>query len=264
MNFFRTIVHSIYSPQFYSEIPKKSLKGVLGYFFLLILLLTIIQTATVAKSILYDTSKNIKMMVDEVINQYPKELEIKVSKGLVTTNVTEPYFLKNLIVIDTKNPYSVSQFHDYKTSVWVTKDSVFYKDTGSLQIKSLDLSQLGNFILNKTTLDSLVSKYSPYLEFIGPILFVFAILGFFMLYTFRLVYLLLMALLILLLSSLFKWGLNYSSSYKVGLYALTLAFLVEILVGVTQSYTHFLGFSFMFTLITLAAVIVNMLYANKS
>lgn len=273
MKFFKTILNSIYSPQFYSEILQANLHKALGYFFLLILLLTIVQTATVIKPIFYDTSKNIKLVVNEVVNQYPKELEIKVNKGQVTTNVTEPYFIpfpegsngfKDLIVIDTKTPYSAAQFNAYQSVVWVTKDSIFYKDHNSLQTKSLDVSQLGNFTLNKETLDSLVSQYSPYLNFIGPILLIFAILGFFMLYTLRLVYLLLLALLIWLLSIIFKWNLNYSSSYKVGLYGMTFAFLLEILVGVTQIYTHFSGFPFMFTLITLATVTVNMLHANKS
>lgn len=273
MNFLRNILNSIYSSGFYSKVPQTSLKKALGYFFLLILLLTIVQAATVIKPIFYDTAKNIKQMVDEAVNQYPQELEIEVNKGQVATNVTEPYFIpfsegsnrfKNLIVIDTKTPYSATQFNVYQSVIWVTKDSIFYKDHNSLQTRSLDVSQLGNFTLNKQLLNNLVAQFSPWIKFIGPILFVFTILGFFMLYSFRLIYLLLLALLIWLLSTIFKWSLNYSSSYKVGLYAMTLGFLVEILVGVTQIYTHFSGFPFMFTLITLASVTVNMLHANKN
>lgn len=268
MNFFRTILHSIYSPLFYADIPSKSLKSALGYFVLLILLLTIVQTATVIKPIFYDTSKNIKLVVDEVVNQYPKELEIKVSGGQVTTNVTEPYFIpfsegsnrfKNLIVIDTKTPYSATQFNAYQSVVWVTKDSIFYKDNNSLQTRSLDVSQLGDFTLNKQLLNNLVDQFSPWIKFIGPILFVFAILGFFILYSFRLVHLLLLALVIWLLSTIFKWSLNYSSSYKVGLYAMTLAFLVEILAGILKLPT----FSFMFTLLTFIIVLVNILQAKR-
>lgn len=269
MNFFRTILHSIYLPSFYADIPSKSLKSALGYFVLLILLLTIIQSATVAKPLLSDAQTNIQNIVNEVVSQYPDELEITVKNGTALTNVEEPYFItlpnsagsdiKNLIVIDTKTPYSVSGFNKYQALVWLTRDSVFLKDQNSFQVRSIILSQLGDFQLNKQTLSSLVDQLSPWLKFIGPLLFIFAILGFFMLYSFRLVYLLLLALVIWLLSTIFKWSLNYSSSYKVGLYALTLAFLVEILTGIIKLPT----FSFMFTIVTIIVVLVNMFQAKR-
>lgn len=269
VNFFRNVLNSIYSPTFYAEIPSKGLKGALGYFVLLILLLTAVQTSTVAKPLLADASDNILDMVSKVVSQYPDELEIIVKNGTASTNVEEPYFvtlpnsagsdIKNLIVIDTMTPYSASGFNNYQALVWLTKDSLFWKEHNSFQVRSIVLSQLGDFKLNKQTLGNMVDQLSPWIKFIGPLLFVFAILGFFMLYSFRLVYLLLLALLIWLLSIIFHWSLNYSSSYKIGLYAMTLGLVIELVAGLLKLQT----FNFMFTLLTILVVVVNMIQVKK-
>ena len=82
-------------------------------------------------------------------------------------------------------------------------------------------------------------------------------------YDFRLFYLLLFAVIILLLAKVFKWTLTYGQSYKVGLHAMTLGLLVEVVLNFTKSWIHFSGFSFMFSLITIAVIIINLFPSKR-
>lgn len=207
----------------------------------------------------------VKVFVDQMVNAYPAELEIKVQNGKVTSNVQEPYFIplseneNRSIVVDTKTPFSATQFNQYKTTVWIAKDAVFIRGSNGVEIKTYDLSQMPGLTVNKALVNSIVAKISPWLNLITPLAIAGILLGFYLVHTSRLIYLLFLALLILLLTKLLKKPLSYSRSYKVGLYAVTLGFLAELIF----EWIGFSGFPFMFTLISLSVVLVNFLSTPK-
>ncbi|MBI2334657.1 DUF1189 family protein [Candidatus Daviesbacteria bacterium] len=268
MSFFKTIKNSVYSPAFYQQIPNKSFKSSLGYFLLLTLLLTIVSTLTFLGTLLKDVPAAAAQLLNSAVNCYPSELEVTVNRGQVTTNVAEPYFVpfclgepnsadyNNLVVVDTKTPFSAGQFNQYQTLAWLTKDALVYKEN-NLEVRVFDLSQIREFKLDKNMIISWGDKISPWLKFVGPVLAVLVIFGLYIFYSLKLIYLLFIALLIWLLAKIFKKVLTYGQSYKLGLYGVTLGFLVEILVGFTRQWTNFGGFPFMFTLITLGVVFIN-------
>ncbi len=88
---FQKISHSIYSPIFYSQITQTSWKGAFGYFFLLILLLTALQSLFFLKPIILDLPAQIDRSLIDAVANYPSELEIKIKNGEAQTNVKEPY-----------------------------------------------------------------------------------------------------------------------------------------------------------------------------
>lgn len=269
MNFLLTIRNSIYSPSFYATIPQKSFGSALGYFLLLSLFLTIIQSISPVWGFLTVGQKEVETFVNQIEEAYPSELEVKIQNGKVSTNVQEPYFISlpqdknrttedttaNLVVIDTKTPFSITQFNQYKAIAWVTKDSVFLKSDNNGQIRTIDLSKVSDMSIDKAFVVSLFEKFSPWLKLITPLAILGILLGVYLLHTGRLVYLLFLAIVIWVLAKLLKRPLTYSGSYKVGLYAITLGFLIELL----SDFVHFSGFPFMFTLITLIVVSVNFL-----
>lgn len=271
MSFFKNILSSIYSPVFYSTIPQMPFGSALRYFLSLILLLVFIQSIVFIPSAL-DIKSQVATWIDLAFTLYPDELVIKIRNGQVTTNVTEPYFIRlpagkldgfeNLVVIDTATPFSVSQFNQYRTFVWLTRDSIFLKGDKP-EIRTFDLSQVKDSTINKATLNFYRDKFSPWLKFIIPIIIVGGVLLFFLSYTFRLLYLLLLSLLILVLAKVLKSGLNLGQAYKVGLYGMTLALLVEAFLFLTNRWLHFTGFPFMFTLITLLVIGVNLFGARR-
>jgi hypothetical protein len=264
MGFFRTIRDSIYSPKFYSEIPQKKFRSAFGYFFLLVFILTVFSSILPINEFINKGRPAIDDFVKKTINIYPKELELKIENGKVSSNVKEPYFITlpkewtnnkngngNLVVIDTATPYSAEQFNEYKSLAWVTKDSIFYREEN--QIKTADLSKVNNMTINKAFVDKLFAKFSPWLKWITPIVSAAIILGIYMSYTSKLFYLLFLALLIMVTANLLKKPLSYKDSYKTGLYAMTLGFFVDFILG----FTNIRGFAFMFTLIALVVVLLN-------
>jgi len=264
MGFLKTIRNSIYSPDFYASIPQKKLGSAIGYFFLLILFVTAIQSIFPVWSFLTVGQTEIKKFVNEVKNIYPSALVIKIQKGKVSTNAQEPYFIHlpgnknksaadnfNLVVIDTKTPFSVNQFNQYRTFAWITEDSVFTKSDN--QIKANDLSKTSNVTIDKVLVSSLINRFSPWVNLITPLAIIGILLGIYLLHVFRLVYLFFLAALIWILTKLLKKPLSYGNSYKTGLYAMTLGLFAEALLG----FFKLTGFSFMFTLISLAVVLIN-------
>lgn len=270
MNFLKKIKDSIYSPEFYSSVPGSSFGSALGFFVLLILALTIVQSIYPVWLFSTEGQKEIRKFSDKAVSVYPNELEVKIKDGQVSTNVKEPYVIaipsednagenQNLIVLDTKTPYSAAKFNEYKSLIWVTRDSVFVKGDKNGQTKTFDLSSAKNFTLNKTVVNSFVAKASPWLKLITPVVIIAILVGIFMLYFFRLIYLFLLALLVFILLKIIKRPIPYTDSYKVVLYAVTLGFIVEVITIVA----HQQSFPFMLTVITLLVVLFNFLPEQK-
>lgn len=275
MNFFQTIGKSIYSPAFYSKIPQKPFGSVLGYYLLLCLLLTFIQLVKPTWDYIKSEDKNGEKFAKQVADVYPSALEITLKNGNVLTNVKEPYFITpptwddnetsedhptNLIVINTKTPFSVSQFTSYDTAVWIMKDAVIAKSDDSAEMKTYSLAEVPDMTINKTMVQSLIDKFSPWLKFAPLAGLGFLLIALIAYYSWRLLYLLVLALIILLLTKLIRKPLPYAESYKVGLFAMTLGLIVDLLL----KWKQVVGFPFQFTLITLAVILVNLLASKKS
>lgn len=272
MNFFRKFKSSVYDPDFYQKIEKMGLGSVIGYFFLFVLFLTTINTLLLSYDLVIRVPEEIKRVVRETVNSYPATLEVNISHGKVSTNAQEPFFvpfpksdadinresLNNALVLDTKTPYSAAQFEQYKTMFWLTQDSLFYRDNNRFEQRSIDLSEVKDFTVNKDFVNGWVEKINPWFRFIGLGLVVISFVGMFIGFSFSLVYFLFLAVLIFFLSSIFKWGLNYSASYKTAIFASTLSFIVDLILFNTGFYTGFFGFPFLFTLTSLCVTTVNL------
>ncbi len=268
MNFLKTIQDSIYSPKFYSSVSGKSFKSSFGYFFLLILFLTVIHLVTLISPLFIEAPASLQKLATEVIDCFPKDLDLKITNGQATSSAKEPYFIsckdsQPILVIDTKTPFSSDKFDQYKAAAWVTKDAVVYKKS-SLETRSYNLNKVKDFKLNKEVLNSYYKTFSPYLKFVGPILLLLSFVGIYLAYSLRLLQLLLLASLIWLLSRIFKYTLSFGQSYKISLYAITLGLIVDLAVSLTSRYTYFHGFPFMVSILTLAVVTVNLFIPKKN
>jgi hypothetical protein len=270
MGFFSTIKSAIYNPDFYSKIKTYSLGKTLGYFFLLAFFLTLINTVILSYELAVKVPQEIKNFLTQAVNSYPQDLEVSISNGQVSTNTEEPVFLplpqndsekgldslNNILVIDTKTPYSATQFEQYKTLFWLTKDSLFYQSREYDQ-RSIDLTDIENFTVNQSFIESIVEKINPWLKLIGPALIIIVFFGLFIGFSLNLIYFLFLGVLVFFLASIFKWGLNYSASYKAAVYSSTLSFFVDLALFNTGLYTGFYGFPFLFTLTSLCIATIN-------
>ena len=271
MKFLDNIKDSVYSPPFYKDIPWSGFWKAVRHFLLLIIVLTVIQAGITAVPIATSFKVGVQNFVNSLVASYPEELVITIKDGEAEVNVEEPFFLslpkevsglvesegfENLLVIDTQNPYKGIQMDEYSTIAWLTKDALFVRgDDGGIDV--INLSDVGDFTLDKRLIDSGVSMITPYSKYLGPIAVVAVTLGIYLSYSQRLFYALFFALVLLILSSVLKLHWTYGQAYKISLYAMTAGMLFEFLLGITSAYHQFSGFPFMFTLITLAVVFIN-------
>ncbi len=267
MNLLKTIGNSLYSPEFYAAVVKKSFKQSIIYFLLLILILSSIKVISLLNPLLFIVPNQLQGFATDIINCYPNDLEVNIANGQIYINAPEPYFISDcknpansqkIAVIDTKTPFSTNQFNEYNASAWVTKDSVIYKDS-KYETKTYSFAQIKNYKLNKTVLNSYKNTITPYFKFVGPVLLLISFIGIYLSYDFRLIQLLIVAALILVLGKIFKQNISFGQSYKIGLYAITLGLVVDLIVSLTSIWTGFYGFPFMVTILTLAVVLVNII-----
>lgn len=275
MGFLQKIKSSIFDPDFYSKIKHQSLGSALKYFFLLVLFLTAINTIILAYELGIKVPAEIKSFVNESVMNYPSDLEVNIDNGQVSTNAPEPFFvpfpdtgspkydsINNLLVIDTQTPFSSTQFDQYKTMFWLTKDSLFYANREYDQ-RSITLKDFDNFTINKQLIEKLATTVSPWFKLVGPGLIILTFFGLFLGYTFNLIYLLFLAVLIFFLSAIFRWGLNYSASYKTAIYASSLGLILDLALLHTGTLTGFYGFPFFFTLTVLCVATINLQNTEK-
>ena len=277
MNFFKTIANSIYSPEFYKSLVKGEYKSSFGYFFLFILICAVLKTAFIMPQI-FVFQDVVATMGAEAVEKFPADLKVMIKNGKVSTNVEEPYFvpvpeskdansalagIKNLIVIDTKTPYSAEQLDKYKTLAWLTSDSVFYSRERSGKIETFALTGVKDFTLDKSFLDSKFKTFSPLFKMIGPLLVVLAMIGIYVAYISQLLYLFFLALLVWLVATVMKIKLDYWVAYRVGVHAITASLLVGLIFTLIQIWVPIRPFFFMSTFIALIVAGVNLGQSRK-
>ena len=272
MGFIRSIINSIYSPEFYKDVSQKSVWSAIRYFLLFTFILALFQTAVMAGPLISSSQNIVSTFITDITNYYPNELEINIQNGVVSTNVKEPYFVafphitnnptenkvKNILVVDTATPFSAGAFNNYQTLVWLAKDTLFYKDQSSEKISAYDLSKITSFRVDKFIIQNVLNTFKPYLKFVGPVLSVLLLLGIYSLYNLRLFFALILALLIFVIAKIFSKSLNYPQSYKLGLYAMTLPLIVEVVLTTTEKWTHLGSFPFMVTILAVVIVFTNL------
>src|ERR1022692_35529 len=104
MGFFQTFRRSIYSPSFFAAAPRTSLGAALGYFFVLIALLTVIKVGVIVLPGLIGLTPQIQQGLQDLANSYPSNLTISVRGGKVSSNVQEPYVIPIGANGDSSNP----------------------------------------------------------------------------------------------------------------------------------------------------------------
>ena len=170
-------------------------------------------------------------------------MEIKVVKGEVSVNVTEPYFislksaeevfskdkvlgavypsLENLLVIDTRA--NIEDIHKYKSVALLTKNYLVVIKDDRDRIESYSLSQVDNVTITKDTVSNLTNKIAPYLNFFLPAAAISVFVGMFVFIPFgNLVYLIFFSLVLLVVAKIFSVSLKFAKAYQLGLHLIIL------------------------------------------
>ena len=252
LNTLKNIKSSAYDPDFYNRIRNQSVGSVIKYYATLGLWLGILATVFGLVILTPKTYYNVQILEKEVLTYYPKDLEVKLSKGEITTNAKEPYALpfpdvikkgfydpvykasnkidapniENALVIGTKLDHiiSIEEFKSIKTAFFLGKNyAVAYNDKGSITFT--DLSKAHDVTVNRTFVERILG-YAHFLPFLIPI-FCFVIV--FALVLFSLLWIIVLGALLFIILKLAKQKLSYAESYKVAAYAATLPMIVGLL-----------------------------------
>ena len=266
MNFLEKIKNSIYGPKYYQEIIEKPFSYSLKYFVVFGLIFALLFTTISAIKIIPEINKFLNKAKPEITKAYPDELEITIKSGTVSTNIEGPSYVpfpdswelkenkkqatspKNLITIDTKSEPSIDNLNKYDTLILITKNYAIYQDSRE-EITTRSLKDIPDMVINEASLIRLYDKYSPYLNFISPIIILFVFIFSFFFLAFKLVYLLLATLLIWLIAHVKKVEIKYGKAYQLGIHLMTLPLLVVSLTPIS--------FPFAFTTLLLILAAIN-------
>lgn len=264
---------SIYGPAYYQGLLAKPFSYSLKYFFTLAILIALITSVSFLVSAVPAVQSFLANVGTKILEYYPEELEIAIKNGVVSTNIQEPYFVKlpqefrnsiekgsgisqgteNLFVIDTKTPFTVDQFKNYRTLLLITKDSIVHSDGGG-KITIQSLAKIDNFTINKIKMTYFLNRAEPYFKFIYPIIAVASFFLFLAGICLNLSYLLFIALLIWLIARIKKIKIGYGKSFQLGLHLVTAAIAINSLLFLIAPQVRI---PFLFTAIVLIAAIVN-------
>jgi hypothetical protein len=208
-------------------------------------------------------------MSKDILLYYPDELEIVIKEGKVSTNVQEPYFIKissdsknslveNILVINTKDSFSLENFKDYKTACLLTEENLVCYDSNQT-IKINPLTNIPDFKLDKSIVSSFLTKIQPFFKLFYPFFILVFFITIFIVSLWRMIYLFFGALLIWLVAKIRKVDIGYKKSYQLGLHLMTAPFLIDFLITYVLK---LLGVSFnipyFFTIVLVITAVLNL------
>lgn len=264
------IKQSVYGPAYYSELLTRPFSFSLKYYSALALFLALFLTIVSSIQLVPRVNQFARDFPTKFFAYYPDQLEVKIEKGIVSSNVVEPYFLpipeefkdssgseggiNSLLVIDTKTPFSVAQFKKYKVAAWLSRDQIaVFNRNGSVRIEAFDTKT--ELTINESALRGFEQRLRPFYQFAAQLSVIVIFLGLLIGFGVYFLYLLLGAVLILFLGRLLKQRFTYGASYRIGLHAITLPLLLDTILSLFNFPA--IGFPFLMSAVMLAVVFVN-------
>ena len=248
MKIFKEIKQNIYDRSYYKDVPNETFGRSLKYIIKLSLvagLVSLIIFAIVSRNL----PSLVRTEVTKLVNQYPEELVVNITDGEVSTNQEEPYKIPiandtkefmsttsadgeyaNVIVIDTKNEFSLTNLKEYATFAMLTKGELVVRDMDTGEIRIFPLNEVKELEITKPWLLENTSKVLKALPVIIIVLIPFIYLAFSLFFFVgTMIANLFFALLIWLISRIKKLGLTYKKSYQLGLHASTVYVAINII-----------------------------------
>ena len=209
MKFFINLWRSVTSFRFYKEIAFQKVSKSIGYFFLFILLITLVLSMKRSTALIQG--------MDEVSKELGDKLpEIRIEDGVVSTDAQEPFVIeeKNFIfIIDTTGKITTVD-PSYKQGILLTKNKLIHRQS-EIETREYDLSKIKFFTVNKAAMERWRKTFS---RFAFPILLV-SLFPYFVVV--KLIQILLFSLMALVMNTATKANLKYENLFNISLFALT-------------------------------------------
>jgi len=243
MKIFKQIKDAVYSPSFYSQAKDTTLGTALSYFTKVVLLSTLVISIfyTITFSIVLISALSPEV-TPKVVNLFPKELNLVMKDGKISTNVEEPYYIpfpksenndmkeespKNLVIIDTKSPLNLDLVNSNETLVLITEEYLVVKEKNA-KITIQPTKSFPNIEINQTKIYSWIDSVRSVYAFIIPIAFVLIFVSLYIASSIGYILaVLILTVIALIITKIQKKNLTYSQLFKLGIYASTSLLLVS-------------------------------------
>jgi len=195
--------------KFYKEIAFQKVSKSIGYFFLFILLITLILSMKFSTVLIQG--------MDEVSKELADRLpEIRIEEGVVSTDAQEPFIIEEkdfTFIIDTTGKITTID-PSYKQGILLTKNKLIHRQS-EIETREYDLSKIKFFTVNKAAMERWRKILS---RFALPILLV-SLFPYFIIV--KLIHILLFSLTALIVNTATKANLKYENLFNISLFALT-------------------------------------------
>jgi hypothetical protein len=270
MNIFLKIKNSIYNPKYYTELLQKPFFYSIKYYLLFSLIVSVVFGSILFVKFL-PTAKLIVEKGNQLSNYYPQGVEVVIKDGKASTNIPEPYLIKmpedlkqedgkmvpeNILVIDTKNKFSLEEFNNYKTLTLLTADSFVYEnEQNGIMIRQF--KDVKDFKINKSIVDGFMNKIKPYFTIFYPLSAVAILFFTFMVSTAKLIYLLFGGLVLWMIFKIRDIKIDYKKSYQLGVHLATLIVVIDLILTILAVQFHIPFFS------TILLIIISFVNIRK-
>lgn len=274
--FFDRVVKSLTKFKYYKEIEKANFKFSLKYLFVLFYFISLISSIIFAVSASIWFMPRIPQFVasfeKEANSLYPSDLVVTVKDGNISTNQKEPYSIDTLNKLNLNGDYEhfvtidtsaeASDIKDKNTQILITKNEIVTLDDESYKVYPID--ETANLVVDKNSVQALISQVSPYLKYIEPLAIIILIASV-LLFPFigaglaligQLIYLLIFTCILFVTAKIMKKNLEYKKLYQLSMHGSTLPILLTLVVST-------LGITMPFLLGTAILLIFMILVLNQ-
>ncbi len=251
-NFWRKIIGSVEGIKHYEYVLKDTVGKSIIYLLLIALLLGTIGSIRGAIDTNNGISESIKIYNDKCPNFEIKDgkLSVEGKMPLVLSQDKDYYF-----VIDTTNSINPDVLNSYSKGLLILKDKMIEKQSRG-QTQVIDFKTFQGTTINK----NMLNKYLPLIKLVIPFIFIGNILGYFL---GGLLSALFLALIALIINSIFKTELKYGQLYSLSIYALTTPLIIDVIFKIF-SVEHFSYYWLVYHLIAFAYICFALNNLKKS
>lgn len=271
--FAQTFQESIYSKEFYRDLPSQPVSASVSYYFILILFASVIFTVVTGVGAWPTVNNFVKTAGPTIIKSFPEDLVIEIKNGQATHNKEEPVAIpfpsdanmpwRNAVVVDTKSPFSLNKLREHDTLFVLTEDSLAAYENDRGQVRIYPLKDMPNITINRRQIVSWIDTIEPFLGWLIPVMFLVLFIAGLLIYTSFFIRIILASLLIWLFYRLRKNSLPFKRAYQTAIHASTLAFVIS---GIILMFIPFdlPSLPFLFTIITVIVAVVNFTHAEPT
>lgn len=247
--FFYIFYNSLTSTKYYKDILETNFSFSIKYLAMLAFLATVISAGVVGVRDAPEIKKFAFEQKNNLINVYPEDLEITVKDNKWDINKPQPYTIqtpenwlngdtslpKNLIIFDQKG--TINDFETRNTFVLINEKNLIVRGEDKYDVRPLN--DLPNGTLTKNIFSDTVNQFDNFIKYIPAfVIGITAIFMYFYYFIFRLVYLLVVALMLLIVNIFIKPDIEFRHLYRIGLHSMTLPFVIDLgfrMVGIVDT-----------------------------